>query len=250
MERSRGQGEGVSLERIDIIIPTYGKEDFTVACLGSIVENTDPDSYRILWIDNGSSEDSRDYVRDYLEACTIPYRAILNEVNLGFIKATNQGIATSQGDVVLLNNDTEVPDGWLEVLAKGHRDAGYSIVGPLAQEGIESWQSLGNARNILPIKLPAPGYFPVVRGMVAFFCAFFSRKMIEDIGYLSECFGMGFGDDDEYCARALHHGYKIGLATNLIVTHHHRTTFKDAFPQYTDMQRKNMALFEARRHRL
>jgi GT2 family glycosyltransferase len=230
-------------EQVDIIIPTFNQSAFTVKCLESIDDNTS--DYRVIWVDNGSDPDEYELVRDTLEDRDMPYWGIRNPVNLGFIKATNQGIASAQGDVVLLNNDTVVPPGWLEELREGVAQ-GFSIVGPLAQPGVESWQAVDNVSEKYSLVLPAPGFMRV-KGMVAFFCTYITRQAIVDVGYLAEVYGIGFGDDDEFCLRAQQHGHKIGITTNVIVFHHHRTTFKAAFPdEWEDNKKANIETLKRR----
>ena len=51
----------------DIIIPTFGQEDFTVKCLESIRKHTKSSDYRIIWVDNGSSRSSRFTVLSEIE---------------------------------------------------------------------------------------------------------------------------------------------------------------------------------------
>lgn len=225
---------------IDIVIPSWNKSDLAIECLQSIRRNTD--NYHVYFIDNGSEHDELAAVQE--ELWNLPHTLIRLPSNLGFIKATNIGIAASTHDVVLLNNDTQVPPGWLEELWEGSDR--FAIVGPLAQEGIESWQSLSNASRFVGDPLPRDGYFPV-KGMVAFFCAYISRDMIEDIGYLSEFYGAGFGDDDDYCMRASAKGYEIGLSLRTVIHHEHRSTFKTLFPDYRRMQEENLRRFRGRK---
>ncbi len=62
--------------------------------------------------------------------------------------------------------------------------------------------------------------------MLAFFCTMIHRRVFETIGLLDESYGVGFGDDDDYCRRAEKAGFQICLQQNLLVVHHHRSTFK------------------------
>ena len=78
---------------IDIIIPTYGQEDYTVECLKSIRNYTEADSYRIIWVDNGSSFESRQTVMKELVNHT--YLTIWMGDRAGFVKAVNAGIDAS-----------------------------------------------------------------------------------------------------------------------------------------------------------
>ena len=229
---------------VDIIIPCWNNANFTIACLRSIKKYTE--NYRVILVDNGSTVKDRGEVYYEILDEDIPHLFIDLPKNIGFVKATNIGIAAAEGDVVLLNNDTEVSEGWLEDLWGGLW-FGHGIIGPLADEGIESWQSLGNAEKFVGLKLPtAKNHFMPVKGMVAFFCVYITRDVIQDVGYLSEAYGIGFGDDDDYCARARARGHHIALATDTVIKHHHRTTFKVAYPEYKDMQVKNMAIFKRR----
>jgi GT2 family glycosyltransferase len=97
----------------DIIIPTHYLPDMTVACLHSIREHTS--DYRVVWVDDGSSEASKQQVREAL--ADMPHVAVILDRNLGFVQATNAGMRESDGShLCLLNNDTEVEAGWLERL--------------------------------------------------------------------------------------------------------------------------------------
>jgi len=103
-----------------IIIPTWNSEDYTIRCIKSIIENTK--DFKIIWVDNGSSVESRRKVKDFLDGNSVSYELIVNEKNLGFVKATNQGMKRALDlnvdYMVLQNNDTEVFSGWLERFLK------------------------------------------------------------------------------------------------------------------------------------
>jgi GT2 family glycosyltransferase len=134
--------------------------------------------------------------------------------------------------VILMNNDTEAVSNWLEKL---HRPlfiqykAGLS--GPLTTTP-HSWQG----------KYPKgkSGYVIRNSGMIAFFCTMFKREVFENVGLLDENFGVGFGDDDDYCRRVLNAGYSLALVQDLVIPHHHRTTFKQLYkPETIQEMQKN-----------
>ena len=236
-------------EFIDIIIPTFNQSDYTIRCLESVHKHTT--GYRVIWIDNGSDKEEVRRVERFLKDKKMPYRAIKNPENLGFVKATNQGIATATGDVVLMNNDTEMCEGWLDALRNGIYGAGYDMMGPLARDnhgdGYEtSWQNIRRLESAWGVELPeAPGTLRAVStGMLAFFCVYITRHVIEKLGYLSEAFGVGFGDDDYYCQLAHRAGIKLGLATDVVIFHNHRTTFRATYPDdYKQMQVHNQHIY-------
>lgn len=220
--------------KYDIIIPQYNNSAFTVNLLKSIKDCTS--DYRIIYIDNGSEQD--EYKATLKELERHPHVAIRNDENLGFVKGTNQGIATSTAPyVVLQNNDTIVEPMWLSKMSECFGDPRVGLVGPTALIA-ESWQ---NRANLPPEFFTTP--MRNVDGMLAFFSVIIKRAVIEKIGYLSEEFGLGFGDDDDYCERAKNAGFKLILRTDVQITHYHRTTFKKYIPGWQAEQQKNIQIF-------
>jgi GT2 family glycosyltransferase len=201
---------------IDIIIPFWNQSDFTLKCLASIAKYSS--DYRIILINNGSDISESSKLNELLSY--LPHILINNDKNLGFIKATNQGIKESTAPyIVLMNNDTEAAPKWLEKLKEPLVDD-VGLSGPVTTAK-RSWQGRWNKKGGIYI-LP-PGR------MLAFFCTMIRRDVIEKVGLLDESFGMGFGDDDDYCVRASKAGFKLALVQDLVIPHHHRTTFTKIF---------------------
>ncbi len=132
-----------------IITPTFNNEDYTIRCFDSIRKNTK--DYKIIWIDNGSKPESREKVKKFLDENNVPYELIQNQDNLGFVKATNQGMKRAmefEADyIVLQNNDTEVYDGWLErMIEVAKSDPKIGLVGPITSP-CRSWQSIEHIKK-------------------------------------------------------------------------------------------------------
>jgi GT2 family glycosyltransferase len=225
----------------DIIIPTHNLPEMTVACLNSIRRHTS--DYQVIWVDNGSSEAAKGQVRDVL--ADMPHRAIMLDSNQGFIRATNAGICASDAaHVCLLNNDTEVEPAWLErMLSVYQDDPQIGLVGPTTT-GPE-WQNrekvLRQIRGILPPWL-------LVHTMLAFFCVVLSREVLDKVGLLSEEYGVGFGDDDDYCRRVEQAGFRMALALDVMIKHHHRTTFRSLYSDHEIRQMQRAALTRYSQH--
>ncbi|KKP80502.1 MAG: Glycosyltransferase, partial [Candidatus Moranbacteria bacterium GW2011_GWF1_35_5] len=81
---------------------------------------------------------------------------------------------------------------------------------------------------------------------LAFFSTLIKKEVIEDIGYLSEEFGVGFGDDDDYSIRAKIKGWKLYLAKDVFIFHNHRTTFKSIYSdeKISEMLKENKEKYE------
>lgn len=218
---------------VDIIIPSYNQSALTVACLQSIRKCTK--DYRIIFVDNASINDELNVILDELE--NHPHLLIRNWVNQGFVKATNQGLCMSTSPyIVLLNNDTEVCENWIEKLKVPFENSLVGAVGPVT-DSQECWQgreALDESYRIISTK-----------SMLAFFCVMLNRRTVDTIGLLDESYGIGLADDDDYCKRIHLEGYRLALAQNLLIKHHHRSTFNLMYSKETieDLTKQGYELF-------
>jgi GT2 family glycosyltransferase len=208
----------------DIIIPHYGRgrpTELCIRCLETIRQYST--GYRIIFVDNGSPE----FDRVAPELSLHPHILIRMTENVGFVKATNAGLYLSDAPyVVLMNNDTEAAEGWLEKLREPFSDPRVGLCGPVTTTPL-SWQ--GRRRPQSGWELLPGGTLQARTAMLAFFCVMIRREVIAEIGVLDEDFGVGFGDDDWYCHQAHKAGWRLALARNLIIPHHHRTTFTELY---------------------
>lgn len=255
-----------------IITPTWNNTDYTIRCFDSIAKHTN--DYCIVWVDNASEKDSREEVQKFLDDNNIPHIAILNDENLGFVKGTNQGLKKFLEDldaeyVVFQNNDTEVTEGWLDrFIEVAESDPEIGLVGPITSP-CDSWQSVKHLKGKLSIFENLPEYnndyveygkivknqyegmtYMINEGILAFFSTLLKREVVEQVGMLSEDYGVGFRDDDDYAERARKFGWKLVLACDVFVFHNHRTTFKKRFSEeeIKEMMDKNMKTFR-KKHR-
>lgn len=87
---------------ISIVVLNHNGTRHLKSCFDSIKEQTNSD-YETILVDNGSTDNSSDYVRE-----KYPWVNILSlPVNQGFSRGVNTGIKKTKGEAVfLLNNDT------------------------------------------------------------------------------------------------------------------------------------------------
>ena len=173
-------------KKASIIIPTFNKKELLHECIDSILENTDYEDIEIIVISNGCSDGTQELIKNYGFINLIEFKD-----PIGHTKAVNEGIKVSSSDyIVLLNNDTKIlnylpKNKWLDLLIDSLKD-NVGICGPLVKYSQFSFNPF-----------------------VVFFCACIKKEVINKIGLLDENFGLGYGDDIDFCSRAIKEGYKI-----------------------------------------
>lgn len=97
--------------KVSIIIPFYNQINFTINCLHFLSKHlSEKNPYEIILIDDNSTEPY-----DFSHISNL--KIIRNSENLGFLRNVNKGIHFAKGEYIyLLNNDTEVHEGFLDEL--------------------------------------------------------------------------------------------------------------------------------------
>lgn len=235
--------------RIDVVVPTFGNEALTIDCFESLSRCQGVEDLSVIWVDNGSSDESQHAVFAALRRLRLHFSQITLPENRGFVKATNQGMHSSRAPFVcLLNNDTRAPaDLFVKLLDVMKREEDVGIVGPLSSCPGE-WQ--GDHQHVLswPPQEGREGYRVLywTGAMLAFFCALLRQRMVQEIGLLAPEFGVGLADDDDYCMRARRAGWRLALRFDTIVEHRHRSTFSQLFTpeQIEQMSRRNLEIYK------
>lgn len=240
--------------RASIIVVTYNNLGLTRLCLESILRNTDYPNYEVIVVDNNSVDGTPDYLRQ-MAAQHSHVQIVLNTENRGFPSANNQGIAQSSGErLVLLNNDTVVPRGWLSRLLRHLENPAVGLVGPLTNfTGNESkvdvsYQTLGEMEAFAErLMWASEGRIADIH-MLAMFCVAFRRDTYKTVGPLDEQFGIGMFEDDDYSLRVKKCGLRVVCAADVFVHHVGQAAFKDLIPDgsYDELFAKNRQRFESK----
>lgn len=100
---------------LSIIIVNYNTKKVTAGCLRSITNSKDKIKKEVIVIDNGSKDDSINYLKSFF-----PHYQILSlGGNLGFAQGNNFGVNQAVGDYVwLLNSDTLLKPNTISTLMK------------------------------------------------------------------------------------------------------------------------------------
>jgi GT2 family glycosyltransferase len=223
--------------QIDIIVPVHNGYEETAECVRRLYKNTDVPA-RLIIINDASTDERVWPLLSRLserESCDTGIRELLvmrNPANLGFTRTVNKGLEQSNGDVVLMNSDAYVPPGWAgRLMARIIKDRGRvasvtpfsnraSICSfPLHNRDRYSFGSLerdrldGFFRRFSPeVKVELP------TGVG--FCMAMNRRAIQEVGLLDEeSFPRGYGEENDWCQRAVQRGFVNLMAANLYVEH-------------------------------
>src|SRR6476660_698853 len=106
---------------VGVVVANWNRKELLRACLNSLARQSHR-SFEVVVVDNGSTDGSPALVEETAKSYPVRLRLIANTANLGFCAANNQGIFSTDSDLVaLLNNDAEAEPGWLEALERAIR---------------------------------------------------------------------------------------------------------------------------------
>ncbi|WP_246794567.1 glycosyltransferase [Burkholderia perseverans] len=233
---------------VSAIVLTYNNLDLTKNCLESLERYSDGVALEIVIVDNASSDGSPAFLSAWASSRK-HVKLILNDDNRGFAGGNNQGLAAATGDyLVILNNDTVVTRGWARRLVNHLRqNPGLGIIGPVTNNIGNEARVETSYQDLAAMQVEAQALTDQYLGewfelnTVAFFCAMLPRSTYERCGPISEDYGVGFFEDDDYCRRIQAAGLGIGCAEDVFVHHHLSASFNKLGAE------RKRALFEANR---
>jgi GT2 family glycosyltransferase len=245
------EGERPAAKRVSIVIVTYNGLAFTRLCLESLLALTAYPNYEVIVVDNASTDGTPGYLRAMADRDS-RLRIVLNGENLGFSGANNRGLRQASGDImVLLNNDTIPPPGWLDRLVRHLGDDAIGLLGAVTNRiGTEAeipaaYRTYGEMLEFAEAYARGHEGETFDLRMAAMFCMGMRRDVCEAIGELDERFGTGMFEDDDYSIRARRAGYRVAGAEDVFVHHFGGASFGHLVPSG-----RHGELFQANRKRL
>ncbi len=223
--------------QVAVIIPVYRNHRLTWCCLASVLTAHCETASRIVVIDDASPES--ELSADLAEMARRGWiELIRNEYNLGFVASVNLGITVAHSlDVVLLNADTEVYPGWLDRLhAAAWRHPRTASVTPLSNNATIASYPRFLHDNPYPLEIGYPeldrlaaqcnaGVEVEVPTGVGF-CMYLRRDALHAVGLFDEAaFGKGYGEENDWCQRAIQLGWRHIIAADVFVRHFGSASF-------------------------
>src|SRR5215217_9211651 len=241
-----------SWPRASVVVLTYDNLAFSRMCLASLFENTDYPNYELIVVDNASTDGTVEELQRL--AGSIPnVQVILNDHNAGFSPGYNQGLAAATGDIlVVLNNDTVVPRGWLTRLARHLDDASIGLVGPATNRSCNEaqieipYQTYGEFKAVARSQGERHERERVPIRMPMMFCVAFRRDTYERLGPLDERYEVGMFEDEDYALRAKAAGLHVAWTPEVYVHHAYHASIGKLLPtgDYMRLVKLNQGRFE------
>ena len=212
---------------VTVVIPLHRGLETSRACLDAVLA-TVPAGTRIVVVDDASPEPALAALADAL-ARAGRVRLVRHRRNRGFPAAANAGLRLARGDAVLLNSDAVPAPHWLARL----RDVAWSrpdigTVTPFSNEAsLLSYPDSARA-NPVPADLARLGRLADAanRGQAieiptgVGFCLYIRRDCLAAVGLLrQDVFAQGYGEENDFCLRARHLGWRHAAAPGVFVAH-------------------------------
>jgi GT2 family glycosyltransferase len=199
---------------VTVIVPVFNAYDDLIRCLESIQRHSRKD-HSVFLVDDASSDERVWPLLQKWEADQKNFRALHNEVNLGYTRTVNRGCKLARsGDLILLNCDTIVTPRWIEQMSA----CAYS------RPDVATVTAISNAAGAFSVPLKdaisplPPGWSvdemaalvehlsPRIRPEVPTgngFCMYLRAAARMIVGeFDSKHFPRGYGEENDYCLRA------------------------------------------------
>ncbi|OGO60510.1 MAG: hypothetical protein A2029_10410, partial [Chloroflexi bacterium RBG_19FT_COMBO_47_9] len=195
-------------EKVDIIICVGPNHDHIIPCLSSIEQFTKAGVYNLHLVVHQD------------DAAKLPDHSLVSQAHIvthtmelfNYSRANNLVLKESPNDVVLLNDDTEVTENWLDNLrhdSKGNALTG-AHTGHMCAGNPQMWGQGSPRLTNYPINM---------------FCAYIPTRLRSVIGLLDEEFCYYGGDDVDYSCRALLNGFPL-VISSAFVTHKDNQSYR------------------------
>ena len=216
------------MKKAALICVTRNNAEKLQTTLNSIIQNTKPEDYDLIIIDNASNDSTLGIYQQRVLADHITI--VRSGKNLSWVGGVNLGLEMTRGYqyVGFLNDDIEVCPNWLEnffdVL---DNNSDVAAVGPLTSNS-RDWQGYDNVRSIFKDwKLPElqeidrkevfmmyehlknNGSGIKLKGIVSFFCILLKRSLVDQIGLVHP----------EFMEKLKLAGYHFALSARTYVSH-------------------------------
>jgi GT2 family glycosyltransferase len=216
---------------VTVVIPAHGQFAATYRCVEAILRFLPRTPFEVVLVDDGSRDETV-FAGAVLLGGARVLRLARNE---GFVAAANAGAALARGRfVLLLNNDTEVAEGWLDALVETfERDpavgvAGAKLIGSdgrLQECGGVVWRD-GGAWNWGRGEAADRPEYRYLRDAdyVSGAAMMVPKALWDELDGFDPLFAPGYYEDTDLCFRVRAAGRRVVVQPASRIVHHEGTT--------------------------
>ena len=218
-----------------IVIPIYNGLHHLEKLFPSLFKHTDRRVQIILINDASTDANISTYLNIYKDYSNVSI--ITNENNIGFVKTINKAMANVHTKYAIwLNTDTVVYENWVNILLdKINKYEKIATITPFTNSGVcfsfpdfgfnNKEMDMDEINNAL-LHIDCPDVTPLLIHSGTGFCMAINMECWNEIGGLNERdFEKGYGEENDWCFRAVEHGWKNILCPNLYIHHLHGGSF-------------------------
>ncbi len=205
--------------RISIIVLNWNGLKWLKECLSSILEQRLDEDFEVLLVDNGSTDGSINYVKQFFPQVKV----VELDRNYGYAEGNNRGVRFASGEyLVFVNMDTKAEREWLANLVKAADEhPEYQILCSIQlptqeKNRIRTLNAYGDA-------MPSPFESDLAITDSIFAsgaCFLIRRKWLKKLGYLFDPFYFCSAEDIELSLRTILLGGRIGYVRGSRIWHY------------------------------
>jgi len=205
--------------RISVIVLNWNGMKWLQICLSSILSQDAGEDFKVLLVDNGSTDGSVQYVKKSFPSVKV----VELGRNYGFAEGNNKALNYAQGEyLVFVNTDTRADAGWLKSLvraADGHPE--YQILCSIQIPSQE--QNRARVLNAYGNPMPSPyeSELAITGSLFASgACFLIRRSWLNNVGGLFDPHYCYYAEDLELSLRTILLGGRIGYVKDSRIYHY------------------------------
>jgi glycosyltransferase involved in cell wall biosynthesis len=251
-------GDALRFRRGDVVvcIPVFNAAEHFARCLASVVRHATNDLVVLIADDASADPAIEGIARELGERDGVRMLYQRRAANLGFVRNLNAVFAdVAPADVVILNSDCEVTEGWFEGLREAaYSDSRVATASTLTNHGtIVSLPHRNNPQPSIPqdwtvdelagaIRSRGTRLYPIIPTAIGH-CVFIRRSALDLAGPFDDAFSPGYEEEVDFSQRCVVRGLVHVLADDVFVLHEGGGSFKESAAQ---LMVKHHAIVKAR----
>lgn len=244
---------------VSILVPCCGMLEYTKLLVPALLRHTRP-PFEVIFLDIGSLDGTAEYLAGVAAVpSVVRVEVVRTPTDLGIQEVCREALARARGEyLVLLNNDTIVPSGWLnQLLGLLSFNPSFGMAGPMSNYAappqlVETvpYRIGPKKRGRLEGRHGASDVLVEVEAVEDFarafreknrgkwveaerlggFCLILKREALVKMGPLDPWTDLGLFDTDILSSKARQAGYTLACCRDLFVHHFGARTFASGAP--------------------